>query len=204
MTTVLRIDSGVRTADSVSRGMTGEFVAAWKRLFPRDRIVERDLALAPAPHLTERTIGAAFTPPSLRSVEQSREAALADELIRELLDADVLVIGAPMYNLTVSSTLKAWIDHVARAGVTFKYGRNGPYGLVTGRKAYVFTARGGVYSCGPARAMDFHETYLRSVLAFLGITDVTFVHTEGLALGEDAAAQAIAGTRAAIAALMAA
>jgi FMN-dependent NADH-azoreductase len=109
-----------------------------------------------------------------------------------------------MYNLSVSSSLKAWIDHVARAGVTFKYTEKGPVGLVTVRKAYVFTARGGIYSSGPGKLMDFHETYLRSVLGFLGITDVTFVHTEGLAMGEEGANQAIANSHAAIVRLLAA
>jgi len=141
MATVLRIDSSIRTDHSVSRQLTGKFIAAWKQVRPGDRIVERDLAANPAPHITEQAMGAIFTPPSQRSATQSRDAALADELIEELLAADVLVIGAPMYNLSVSSSLKAWIDHVARAGATFKYTENGPVGLVTGRKAYVFTAR---------------------------------------------------------------
>ena len=204
MTTVLRIDSSIRTDRSISRHLTGMFVAAWMQAHPDDRVIERNLAKNPAPHLTERAMGAAFTPPGQRSETQSQDAALADELIKELLAADVLVIGAPMYNLSVSSSLKAWIDHVARAGVTFKYTQNGPVGLVTGRKAYAFTARGGIYSRGPGKLMDFHETYLRSVLGFLGITDVTFVHTEGLAMGEEAANQAIADSRSAIAGLMAA
>jgi FMN-dependent NADH-azoreductase len=141
MATVLRIDSSMRTDHSVSRHLTGKFLAAWKRVHPRDRVVERDLATNPAPHVTEQTMGAMFTPPSQRSATQSQDAALADELIEESLAADVLVIGAPMYNLSVSSSLKAWIDHVARAGATFKYTENGPVGLITGRKAYVFTAR---------------------------------------------------------------
>ena len=123
---------------------------------------------------------------------------------RELLAADVLVIGAPMYNLSVSSALKAWIDHVARAGVTFRYSENGPVGLLADKTAYVFTARGGVYSHGPAKAMDFQETYLRTVLGFIGIADVTFVHAEGLALGGDAVIRAIARSRSKIDELLAA
>lgn len=204
MTTILRIDSSIRTDRSVSRVLTGKFVAAWKQIHPHDSVVERDLATNPAPHVTEQVMGAMFTPPGKRSQTQSQDAALADELIEELLAADVLVIGAPMYNLSVSSSLKAWIDHVARAGVTFKYTDKGPVGLITVRKAYVFTARGGIYSSGPGKLMDFHETYLRSVLGFLGITDVTFVHTEGLAMGEEAADQAIANSHSAIVRLLAA
>ena len=109
-----------------------------------------------------------------------------------------------MYNFSVSSTLKAWIDHVARAGVTFKYGANGPVGLLKNKKLYVFTSRGGVYSQGPAKSMDFHETYLRAVLGFLGITDVSFIHSEGLAMGEEAVNSALAGSRDAMHALIAA
>ena len=204
MAIVLRLESSIRKDSSVSRQLTSEFIAAWKANHPNDRVVERDLAANPAPHLTEQTFGAVFTPPGQRSEAQSRDAALADELIQELLAADVLVIGAPMYNLSVSSALKAWIDHVARAGVTFRYTEKGPVGLATGKKAYVFTARGGVYSHGPARSMDFHETYLRGVLGFLGISDLTFVHTEGLAMGEEVASRAIASSRSAIADLLAA
>ena len=122
----------------------------------------------------------------------------------ELQSADIVVIGAPMYNFSVSSTLKAWIDHVARAGVTFKYGANGPEGLLKNKKLYVFTSRGGVYSQGPAKSMDFHETYLRAVLGFLGITDISFIHAEGLAMGEDAVNSALAGSRDAMQALIAA
>lgn len=204
MATVLRLDSSIRSNLSVSRQLTSEFITAWKNAHPGDQIVERDLAANPAPHVSESMMGAVFTPPTLRSATQSRDAALADELILELLSADVLVIGAPMYNLSVSSALKAWIDHVARAGVTFKYTEKGPVGLITGKKAYVFTARGGIYSRGPAKALDFHETYLRSVLGFLGITDVTFVHAEGLSMGAEIADQALVDSRSAIATLMAA
>ena len=204
MATVLRLDSSIRRDLSVSRQLTGEFIAAWKNLSPDDKIVERDLSVNPAPHVSEAMMGAVVTPPSLRSEAQARDAALADELIEELFAADVLVIGAPMYNLSVSSSLKAWIDHIARAGVTFKYTEKGPIGLVTGKKAYVFTARGGIYSRGPAKAMDFHETYLRSVLGLLGITDVTFVHSEGLSMGAEIADKALVDSRAAIATLMAA
>ena len=204
MATILRLDSSIRRSLSVSRQLTGEFIAAWKANHPSDYIVERDLAVNPAPHVSEIMMGAVFTPPNLRSEVQAREAALADELIEEMLAADVLVIGAPMYNLTISSALKAWIDHIARAGVTFKYTEKGPVGLVTGKTAYVFTARGGIYSRGPAKAMDFHETYLRSVLGFLGISEVTFIHTEGLAMGPEIADQALVDSRTAIATLMAA
>ena len=189
---------------SVSRRLTDEFVATWKARHPDDHVVERDLAASPIPHLTEQRFTAAITPRDARTELQSLDVAIADELIDELLRADVLVFGAPMYNFSISSSLKAWIDHVARAGVTFAYSENGPRGLLSGKKAYVFTTRGGVYSHGPGKAMDFHETYLRGVLGFVGISEVMFVHSEGLAQGPKAASEAIARSRASVANLIAA
>ena len=204
MKTILRIDSSIRTVHSVSRRLTDEFIATWREHHPGDRIVERDLAISPVPHLTEQAFAAAVTPGDARTDLQSRDAALSDELIHELIRADVLVLGAPMYNLSVSSSLKAWIDHIARAGVTFSYSESGPRGLLSGKKAYVFTSRGGIYSHGPGKAMDFHETYLRGVLGFVGISDIAFLHSEGLALGPKVASEAIAQTRASMAELIAA
>jgi FMN-dependent NADH-azoreductase len=204
MATVLHINSSIRTQVSVSRQLTAEFLEKWKIAQPGDSIVERDLASNPVPHLTEQVMDAFFTPHDELSPEQVKAIRLSDELVAELLAADVLVIGAPMYNFTVSSSLKAWIDHVARAGVTFKYTDTGPVGLVHGKKVYVFTASGGVYSEGPDQAMDFHETYLRAVLGFIGLTDITFIRSEGLGMGDDAVANAIANSRHAIAELLAA
>jgi FMN-dependent NADH-azoreductase len=203
MATLLYINSSVRNEGSISRQVTGEFINKWKAVRPGDNVIERDLAAQPLPHLNEETLGAFFTPTEQRSAAQSQAARLSDDAVAQLVSADVIVIGAPMYNFSVSSGLKAWIDHVARAGLTFKYTESGPVGLLQGKKVYVFTSRGGVYSEGPAKSLDFHETYLRGVLGFLGLTDVTFIHTEGLAMGEDAVASAIANTRNAMDALVA-
>jgi FMN-dependent NADH-azoreductase len=203
MATLLYINSSVRNEGSISRQVTGEFINKWKAARPGDNVIERDLAAQPLPHLNEETLGAFFTPTEQRSAAQSQAARLSDDAVAQLVSADVIVIGAPMYNFSVSSGLKAWIDHVARAGLTFKYTESGPVGLLQGKKVYVFTSRGGVYSEGPAKSLDFHETYLRGVLGFLGLTDVTFIHTEGLAMGEDAVASAIANTRNAMDALVA-
>lgn len=203
MATLLHINSSVRNEGSISRQLTAEFLEKWKASAPGAKVVVRDLAANPLPHLNEETLGAFFTPAEQRSPEQARAAQLSDQLVAELAAADVIVIGAPMYNFSVSSGLKAWIDHVARAGVTFKYTESGPVGLLKDKKVYVFTSRGGVYSEGPAKTMDFHETYLRGVLGFIGLTDITFVHTEGLALGEDAAANAVSQSRKTIDALVA-
>lgn len=204
MAKLLHINSSVRTEGSLSRQLSAEFLDQWRATHPADTIVERDLATQPVPHLNEELLGAFFTPAASRTPEQNQAAQLSEQLIAELFAADVIVIGAPMYNFSISSGLKAWIDHVARAGLTFKYTEAGPLGLVTGKKVYVFTSRGGVYSSGPGKAMDFHETYLRAVLGFIGLSDITFVHTEGVALGEDAVGAALSQTREAITELVAA
>jgi FMN-dependent NADH-azoreductase len=204
MSTLLYINSSIRKQGSISRLISREFVDKWQAAHPDGVVIERDLAIDPLPHLTEQVMGAAFTPEAQRSPAQSHDLERADAMIAELMAADVIVIGAPMYNFTVSSSLKAWIDHVARAGVTFSYTDKGPVGLATGKKVYVFTARGGVYSKGPASAMDFQETYLRAVLGFIGLTDVSFIHSEGLAMGDAAVEAALSGSRSAIERLMAA
>jgi FMN-dependent NADH-azoreductase len=202
MAKVLHINSSVRSTGSVSRQLSSEFIAKWQTAHPAGTVVERDLAANPVPHLTEQMMGAFFTPAEQRSAEQAQTVQLSDALVKELLEADIIVIGAPMYNFSVSSSLKAWIDHVARAGITFKYTATGPVGNVTGKKVYVFTSRGGVYSEGPAKVMDFHETYLRGVLGFLGMQDVTFIHSEGLAMGDEASAKALEQSRKTIAELV--
>ena len=184
MTRILHINSSVRNTDSISRKVTREFLNKWQANEPKAVIVERDLAAHPLPHLTEKTLGAFFTPAEQCTPEQAQIAQLSDTLVQELFDADVIVIGAPMYNFSITSGLKAWVDHVARAGVTFKYGAQGPVGLLTGKKVYIFTSSGGVYSAGPAQGMDFLATYLRTVLGFIGLSDITFIASEGLAMGE--------------------
>ncbi|PUA18978.1 FMN-dependent NADH-azoreductase [Glaciimonas sp. PCH181] len=195
MTKLLHLNSSVRNTGSISRQLTAEFLTKWMLANPNDTIVERDLSANPVPHLTEQMMGAFFTPEAQRSPQQAETVKLSDSLINELMDADVIVIGAPMYNFSISSTLKAWIDHVARAGRTFKYTENGPVGLVQGKKVVIFTSRGGVYSHGAGKAMDFHETYLRAVLGFIGLSDIDFIHTEGMAMGEEAVASAISHSR---------
>ena len=204
MTTILYLNSSVRSTGSVSRQLSGEFIEKLKAAHPGANVVTRDLAANPLPHLSESMVGAYFTPPEQRTEEQKQLIKTSDEVVAELLAADIVVVGAPMYNFSVSSTLKSWIDHVARAGVTFKYTETGPVGLVQGKKFVIFTSRAGVYSSGPAQAMDFQETYLRGVLGFLGITDVTFVSAEGLAMGDEAVNSALANGRQAMNALIAA
>jgi FMN-dependent NADH-azoreductase len=199
MTTILHINSSARTTGSISREVTADYLTRLQAADPAAVVVERDVASSPLPHLTEQVLGTFFTPVESRSAQQITDASLSDTLVAELKAADVIVIGAPMYNFSVTSSLKAWIDHVARAGETFQYTDKGPVGLLTGKKVTVFTARGGVYSSGPGQAMDFHETYLRAVLGFMGIDDITFVHSEGMAMGDEAVAKALAQTHRTIA-----
>ena len=203
MAKVLHIDSSVRSNGSLSRQLGGEFVAKLQAADALTTVVTRDLAANPVPHLTEQMMGAYFTPAEQRNAEQAQVIKTSDALVDELLAADTIVIGAPMYNFSVTSGLKAWIDHIARAGRTYKYGANGAEGLVTGKKVYVFVASGAAYSEGPYAAYDFVTTYLRSVLGFLGMTDVSFIVAEGVAMGEEAVATAIAKGRAKIEAIAA-
>jgi FMN-dependent NADH-azoreductase len=189
MTKVLIIDSAATGEQSVSRKLVDALVTD---LGARGaEIVRRDIGGSPVPHLTPETVFA------IRSSEASTEAervvlALSDALIDELRQADVLVIGAPMYNFGIPSTLKAWFDHVLRARVTFRYTEKGPEGLMTGKKAIVVESRAGLYSEGPMVAMDSQEPHLRNLLGFMGITDVTFVRAEKLAFGPEAAEASLA------------
>jgi FMN-dependent NADH-azoreductase len=191
MTNILIVDSAATGEASVSRKLTRALADTLQRRDPAARIVHRDVGAAPIPHLTEATV------PAIRAgivdtPEAEQALALSNELIAELKEADVIVIGSPMYNFGMPSTLKAWFDHVLRAGITFRYSEAGPEGLVTGKKAIVIEARAGLYSEGPAAAMDSQEPHLRTLLGFMGITDVAFVRAEKLAFGPEAAAVAIA------------
>ena len=182
MSHVLIIESSARQQDSFSRQLTQQFIKQWHDAHPADTITVRDLALNPVPHLDANLLGGWMKPEAQRSIDQQASLRRSNELTDELLAADVLVMAAPMYNFAIPSTLKAWLDHVLRAGVTFKYTENGPQGLLVGKKAYVLTARGGIYA---GSAADHQEPYLRQVMAFIGIHEVTFIHAEGMNLGGD-------------------
>jgi len=157
-------------------------VARWQAAHPDGTVVTRDLAANPIPHLTAERFGAFTTPADQRSAEQQAVVAESDALIDELRAAEVVVLGLPLYNFGMPSTLKAYIDHIARAGETFRYTATGPVGLLGGRKVRVFAARGGLYAGTP---LDTQTDYLRNFLAFLGITDVEFIYAEGLAMGDE-------------------
>jgi FMN-dependent NADH-azoreductase len=182
MANVLVIESSARQQGSVSRQLTAQFIANWSAANPADQIKVRDLAVDQVPHLDANLLGGWMTPAGQQSEAEQAALALSNLLTDELLAADVLVLAAPMYNFAIPSTLKAWLDHVLRAGVTFKYTETGPQGLLSGKRAFVLTARGGIYAGG---TQDHQEPYLRQALAFVGIHDVSFIHAEGLNLGGD-------------------
>ena len=189
---ILQINASARSEGSQSTLLANEVVARLLDAHPDAHHVVRDLARNPIPVLDEAALGALFTPAEQRTPEQAARVAIDDAAIAEIQAANVLVLGVPMYNFGVPVQLKAWIDAISRARVTFQYTANGPQGLLTGKKVYVVLARGGLYRDTPA---DSQVPYLRSVLGFLGMHDVEFIYAEGLAMGEAAAAKAIADAR---------
>jgi len=181
MPTLLHVDSSPLES-SVSRELTREFVKTWKAAHPDGEVIGRDLGKSAPKPLDAAWIGAAYTPEAGRTVEQKETLALSEELIGELQAADEYVFGVSMHNFSIPAALKLWIDQVCRSGKTFAYGEGGPQGLLQGKKATVLVASGGVYEPGtPAGAMNFVEPYLRSVLGFVGVTDVKFVTAGGVA-----------------------
>ncbi|OMP77995.1 FMN-dependent NADH-azoreductase [[Flexibacter] sp. ATCC 35208] len=182
MMRILHLITSPRKSQSYSAQLGNAIVEKLTAAHPGSTVVIRDLAAAPFPHLEEAHIQSFFTPEENRSAEQVSAIAHSDEAIAELLAADVVVIGAPMYNFSITSNLKSWIDHIARRGKTFSYGANGPEGLVKGKKVYLAISTGGVYSEGMMKVYDYTENYLRAVLGFMGMTDVTVVRAEGLSV----------------------
>src|SRR4051812_20155715 len=195
MQTLLQIQSSILESNGQSSQLAGRFVAEWQRTHPGAEVVVRDVGRDPIPHLTGERFQAFLAQPEARTPEQAAVSAFSDTLIDELRRADVLVIGLPMYNFGVPSTLKAYFDHVARAGQTFRYTEKGSEGLLKGKKAYVFAARGGKYAGTP---LDTQTGYVRTFLRFIGIEDVEFVYAEGLAMGEAPRNEALAHAHAAI------
>jgi FMN-dependent NADH-azoreductase len=188
---ILQIKSSVFNGNGQSSRLANEFVALLQEQHPGAELVERDLVADPVPHLDGERVGAFFAKPEERSAEQKAIVAYSDALIAELRRADVLVLGLPMYNFGVPSQLKAWFDHLARAGETFKYTEKGPVGLITGKKAYVFAARGGLYG-------DTHSQseFVRQFLGFIGISDVELVYAEGLAISPESRNNSLAAAQA--------
>ena len=189
MQTLLQIKASLFSDDGESSRLANRFVAAWRAAATHRRVIVRDLAREPVPHLDAERFGAFVAKPEDRTKAQAEVLHYSDTLVQELKQADVVALGVPMYNLGIPSTLKAYFDHIARAGVTFRYTEKGPVGLLTGKKAYVFAARGGLYA---GTLLDTQTQYLRHVLGFIGIRDVGFVFAEGLALGPARKGQAVA------------
>ena len=200
MKKLLQLKSSLFTNHGQSSQLADKFIAGLQAKHPTAEVVTRDLAADPVPHLDGATFQAFITKPEERNEDQQACVDFSDSLIDELKAADVLVIGLPMYNLGVPSTLKAYFDHVARAGVTFRYTENGPKGLLENKKVYVLATRGGVYA---GTSFDTQSDYVRNFLGFIGITDVEFIYAEGLNMGEDSKAAALRAAHEAVARLAA-
>lgn len=193
--TLLQVNASLFSGAGQSTRLADAFVVGWRARNPGAKVIVRDLAAEPVPHLTAERFQAFLTKPEDRTANQKVEAGYSDALIDELKRADVIVLGVPMYNFDVPSTLKAYFDHIARAGVTFRYTEKGPVGLLGGKKVYVFASRGGYYAGQPH---DTQSAYLRNFLGFLGITEVEFVYAEGLAISDASKQAALADAEQAI------
>lgn len=200
MKTLLEIRSSLLSDNSQSTRLADAFVAAWRAQNPDGEVIVRDVAHEPVPHLDALRFGAFTTNAADRTAEQQAIVAYSDALIGELKQADVIVLALPMYNFGVPSTLKAYFDHLARAGETFRYTASGPVGLVQGKSVYVFATRGGLYAGTPS---DTQTGFIRTFLGFLGMTNVEFVYAEGLAISEPSKTRALADAHARIAELAA-
>lgn len=183
----------MRIEGSVSRSLTDQYTRQWREQNPGGEVITRDLASPALPLIDQSAIEAFFTASDRRTPTQHAAVELSDKLVDEILAADTLLIGAPMYNWSVTSSLKSWIDHVIRVGRTIAFGTDGPWpiGLLKDKRAIVVIARGGQYTEGEGQGFDFQTAYLKQILTFMGITDIQWVATEGLTLGDDIAGPAV-------------
>jgi FMN-dependent NADH-azoreductase len=199
---LLRVDSSILGQGSVSRDLSAEVVAAFRGRYPGLAVTRLDLAATPIGHLTAAHLAAAQGAPVEEALKS--DVAMGQVALEEFLAANIVVVGAPMYNLGVPSQLKAWIDRISIAGKTFRYGEHGPVGLCSDKKLVIASSRGGVYREGsPAGFFDQQETYLKAAFGFLGITDITFIRAEGVAIGPEARSVAVASAKKETAALAA-
>ena len=190
--TLLQINASLFSDAGASTTLANEFVEKWHARNPGSTVRVRDLSRDPVPHLTAERFQAFLTKAEERNAAQQAHVAYSDTLVEELKRADVIVLGVPMYNFDVPSTLKAYFDHIARAGVTFRYTAQGAVGLLGGKKVYIFATRGGHYLGQPS---DTQSAYLRTFLGFLGINDVEFVYAEGLAISAESKQGALTQAR---------
>ncbi|MGF7038978.1 FMN-dependent NADH-azoreductase [Mucilaginibacter lappiensis] len=182
MKRILHIISSPRGEASLSIKLGNAIIEKIKAEYPGSTVKESNLITKQFPHLEEAHLASFFTPAESRTPANIEAVKHSDEAIQEIRDADIVVIGAPLYNFSIPSSLKAWIDHIVRAGVTFKYDGNGPEGLLKGKKVYIALASGAVYSDGPMQSFDFVEPYLKHILSFIGLTDISVFRVEGSAI----------------------
>lgn len=199
MARILHVDSSPRGDRSISRSLTKTFITAWKEAHPNDMVTYRDLGHYPVPHVDEAWIAGSFTPPEYLTPGLASGIQDSEHLIDELLAAEHYIFGIPMYNFSIPSTLKAYLDQIVRVNRTFVVGENGYEGLVKNKKMVVISARGGSYPPGtPMGQYDFQEPYLRAILSMMGITNVTFIHADNLNVGEEVRQQSIMAAHIAI------
>ena len=191
---LLHIDSSIQGQNSVSRDLSASVVATYRARYPNLAITHLDLAATPIGHLTAAHFAAMQGAPAEEALQA--DVAAGQAALEAFMAADIVVVGAPMYNLGVPSQLKSWIDRISVAGKTFRYSEQGPVGLSGGKKVIIASSRGGIYSAGsPAAIFEHQESYLKAVFSFLGITDITFVRAEGVAMGPDARNGAVAAAK---------
>jgi FMN-dependent NADH-azoreductase len=195
MKTLLQINASMFAENGQSTRLANQFVTGWRASNRGAEVVVRDVAAEAVPHLNAQRMSAFMSKPEERTAQQQAVIDYSDALIEEIRRADVIVLGLPLYNFAIPSELKAYFDHIARTGVTFRYTENGPVGLLTGKKVYVFAARGGIYAGTPN---DTQTPFIRTILGFLGMTDVDFVYAEGLAMGEERKQAALSNAETAI------
>jgi FMN-dependent NADH-azoreductase len=182
MKKILHIISSPRGEASVSIKLGNAIVEKIKSTYPGSTVLENNLVEKQFPHLEESHLTSFFTPPENRTEANQLAIRHSESAIEEIMDADVIIIGAPLYNFSIHSTLKAWIDHIVRSGITFKYDENGAAGLVKNKKVYIALSSGFIYSEGEMKAMDFASPYLKAMLGFLGMTDVSIIRAEGTSI----------------------
>ncbi|PLY03210.1 MAG: FMN-dependent NADH-azoreductase [Desulfuromonas sp.] len=199
MKTILVLNSSVMQGDSVSNILVEEAVAGLLEKYPEAEVIRHDLGTNPIPHLDSANVAGVRGVPKTETEIATR--ALSDKLIAELRSADTLVIGAPMYNFSIPTGLRSWFDYVLRAGETFQYTEQGPQGLLDNKQVILIESRGGLYSEGPAQAMDFQEPYLRTLFGFIGLKNINFVHAEKIGFGPEARQAALAEAKERIATL---
>ncbi len=196
MPTILSIQSSPNMISSASRAVSKSYIDKYVASRPNTEVVDLDLVSSPPSHIGPHHLQAFFSPPEEHGPESEAALAVSDAYIAQLMDADVLVLGTPMHNFGIASTMKSWIDNILRAGKTFNYTENGPVGLLSGKKAVIAVGSGGIYSEGFMQGFEHCGNYLRDILAIIGLTDVTILRAEGLAMSPEAAEEGLAAGQA--------